>query len=112
MRQGPYELQLVTTGGDNNCNECVLQERDIHGMRIVTAEPGQSYHVKINIYRDHKGRFPSKYLRFGLYVDGIDVQYWKRIDLSNEKLLPSDPMEPVVSRFLGFKKNTTEMLSL
>jgi hypothetical protein len=105
MRQGPYELLLVGDG------EVTLDEYLFDGVPVAKAEPGQSYHVMVNVYRNESGRFPAKYLRFGLYIDGIDVQYWKRIDLSNEKLLPSDPKQPVCSRFWGFKKNLDSMLS-
>lgn len=105
MRQGPYEILLIGDG------EVTLNEYLIDGVPVVKAEPGQSYHVRVNVYRNESGKFPAKYLRFGLYIDGIDVQYWKRIDLSNEKLLPSDLKEPVCSRFWGFKKNLDSMLS-
>lgn len=106
MRLGPYEVYLVAD------NDQVLPEVEFEdGQTIASAEPGATYHVLVNIYRDASGKFPAKFLRFGLYVDGVDVQYWKRVDLSNEKLLPSHPALPVSSRFWGFKKNLTEMLS-
>jgi hypothetical protein len=47
----------------------------------------------------------------GLYVDGYDVQYWKRIDLSNNSILPSDRNSPVSSSFWGFKRDSTEIRS-
>jgi hypothetical protein len=106
MREGPYEIQLIGEDGR------LFPEIEFDdGQCIASAEPGKTYHVLVNVYRDIRGLFPAKYLRFGLYVDGVDVQYWKRIDLSNEKLLPSNPALPVSSRFWGFKKNLTEMLA-
>ena len=105
MREGPYELLLIGEG------DTAFEERDLNGLPCVRAEPNLEYHVQVNVYRDSSGRFPAKYIRFGLYVDGNDVQYWKRIDLSNEKLLPSDPSEPVRSRFWGFKKNVNDIRS-
>lgn len=105
MRQTTFELLIVGDNGDP------YQEHVIGGKACVQAEPGKVYHVKINIYRDQSGKFPAKYLRFGLYVDGYDVQYWKRIDLSNEKLLPTDLSEPVCSKFWGFKKNVNDIRS-
>ena len=105
MREGPYELLLIGEG------DTAFEERDLNGLPCVRAEPNLEYHVQVNVYRDSSGRFPAKYIRFGLYVDGNDVQYWKRIDLSNEKLLPSDPSEPIRSRFWGFKKNVNDIRS-
>lgn len=105
MRQGPYELLVL------NSDSVAYEERDLFGKPCVRAEPGREYHILVNVYRNNAGRFPAKYLRFGLFVDGIDVQYWKRLDLSDTDLLPTHPLEPVSSRFWGFKKNVNDIRS-
>lgn len=106
MRVGCYEILVL------NDMEVPFKE-DIVGDRVyVNAMPGQAYHVQINVYRNSlTGKFPAKYLRFGLYVDGLDVNYWKRLDLSNDDILPYDFKTPVSSNFWGFKKNTTDLVS-
>jgi len=105
MRQGQYEILILNSDGAG------YEERQMSGKTCVRAEPGKEYNVRINVYRDARGNFPAKYLRFGLFVDGVDVQYWKRIDLSDEELLPTNPLEPVSSRFWGFKKNVNDIRS-
>jgi hypothetical protein len=105
MREGQYEI-IVLDDRDRPLTEEVISDRS-----FVTAQPGSSYHVKINVYRNKSGQFPAKYLRLGLYVDGNDVQYWKRLDLSDEKTLPKDYSLPICSIFWGFKKNTSEIRS-
>lgn len=105
MRQGQYEILLLSDDGGG------YEERQLLGKTCVRAEPGKEYNVRINVYRDARGNFPAKYLRFGLFVDGVDVQYWKRIDLSDDALLPTNPLEPVSSRFWGFKKNVNDIRS-
>ena len=105
MRQGPYELLLLDS------ENVSYEERKLGDKPCIRAEPGKEYHVRINVYRNALGKFPAKYLRFGLYIDGVDVQYWKRIDLSDDSLLPSDPDAPVTSCFWGFKKNVNDIRS-
>lgn len=105
MRQGPYELLVLDS------NDVPYEERMLIDKPCIRAEPGKEYHVRINVYRNALGHFPAKYLRFGLYIDGVDVQYWKRIDLSDEALLPEDPAAPVTSCFWGFKKNVNDIRS-
>jgi hypothetical protein len=106
MRDGQYEILLL---GDN---DVPFREEYINGQWTVIASPGKSYHIRVNVYRDSvTGEWPHPYLRLGLFVDGADVQYWKRLDLSNEKLLPRDWFLPISSVFWGFKVNTTEIRS-
>lgn len=105
MRVGNFEVLLIA-------DSRVLQEVVIDGQTYVCSEPGKEYHVNIGVYRDQRtGKFPAKFLRFGLFIDGIDVQYWKRLDLSNEADLPRDYSVPVCSKFWGFKINVTELKS-
>lgn len=105
MRSGNYDVSLIV-------DSTVLEEMRIDGKTYVCSEPGKEYHVMISVYRDPVTKqFPCPYLRFGLYVDGIDVQYWKRLDLSNEGDLPADPKVPVIVKFWGFKQNVSELRS-
>lgn len=105
MREGNFEILVLDE------QEKLFSEEKIDTRVFITAKPHTSYHVKINVYRDNSGRFPAKYLRLGLFVDGHDVQYWKRLDLSDEKVLPKDISLPICSVFWGFKKNTSEIRS-
>jgi hypothetical protein len=126
MRQGLFEVQLMTE------DHRPFQESLIDNKTYFHAEPGTQYYVKINVYRDPiTKKFPAKYLRFGLYVDGVDVQYWKRLDLhilsNNEGFQGSSPpsssstpssssatsqqIQCVSSHFYGFKKNHEELRS-
>ncbi len=99
MRVGLYEVLLI---GDNNQ---AFEETWIGEQCYFHAIPDRHYHVKINIYRDpNTMEFPSPYLRFGLYIDGNDVQYWKRLDLSDASLLPKDDQEPRLIPFLWFQE--------
>ena len=77
----------------------------------AVAEPGEEYAVRVNVYRDMHGEFTPPRLRVGLYVDGVDVNYWKRIDLSCTNLLPRDTTSPVSATFWGFKKNANDIRS-
>jgi hypothetical protein len=106
MREGKYELVVGSTG-----NLLTLNERVINKKTYAIADAGEEYYVKVNIYRDQNGTFSPARLRVGLFVDGNDVQYWKRIDLSEESILPKDPNIPVSATFWGFKKNVTDMRS-
>lgn len=105
MRVGNFEV-LVIAGSR------VLEDVDIAGKAYVCSEPGLEYHVSVSVYRDPAtGMFPAKFLRIGLYVDGIDVQYWKRLDLSTEEDLPQDIRTPVCAKFWGFKTSESELRS-
>jgi hypothetical protein len=105
MREGNFEVSLVV-------GSKIVEEEMIDGKMYAYSEPGQEYHVNIAVFRDRRtGQFPAKFLRFGLYVDGIDVQYWKRLDLSQESELPTDPSVPLCVKFWGFKQNISELKS-
>ncbi len=92
-------------------NVHLLLEQNIDDKTYAVAEPGTEYTVKINIYRDNRGRFPVGNVRVGLFVDGVDVQYWKRIDLTDEALLLTDVKDPATALFFGFKENTSALRS-
>ena len=110
MREGKFELVAASTDKSFK-NLKPFEERFINGSVYAVAIPGQEYCVKVNIYRDQNGNFTPKRLRIGLYVDGNDVQYWKRIDLTKEHLLPTAANVPVSATFWGFKKNVSDIRS-
>jgi len=88
-----------------------MDERVVNGTNYFVAVPGEEYYLKVFVYRDSDGKFPFRYIRIAAYVDGMDVNYWKRLDMSNENVLPSDPMEPLSATFWGFKKSDSEIQS-
>eukprot|EP01031_Cornospumella_fuschlensis_P032139 gene32139-38875_t len=101
MRVGLYEILLMRENGE------VFKEETINGNTFAVAESGAEYHVEVRVYCDRLGRFPADFLRFGLYVDGVDVQYWKRLDLSKQH----GTFSPQPLKFWGFKKNVNELRS-
>lgn len=121
MRDGQYVVELVSLDDSR-----VYEEQTIGSKTYVVAEPGQEYYVRIKIYRDSQGKYPASYLRLGLYIDGYDVQYWKRVEFtdpfanSNSDSNSSNSSRnnnnihseiPVVSKFWGFKNNTSDIHS-
>ena len=110
MRDGKFEL-VVASVNDSFAGMRIISERCIGDHVYAVAVPGLEYCVKVNIYRDKNGLFTPPRLRIGLYVDGNDVQYWKRIDLTKVNLLPTAADEPVSATFWGFKKNVADIRS-
>jgi hypothetical protein len=110
MREGKFEL-IVASVNDSFAGLRIINERCIGDHVYAVAVPGLEYCVKVNIYRDKNGLFTPPRLRIGLYVDGNDVQYWKRIDLTKVSLLPTAADEPVSATFWGFKKNVADIRS-
>ena len=74
MRIGCYEV-IVTSENDVACEQVVVG--DDH---YVIANPGKEFCVRVIVHRNEQGEFPFPHFRVGLFVDGIDVNYWKRID--------------------------------
>lgn len=104
MREGCFEVLLVHGEGAHEVSfdEFILNNGHIY----ASCEPGLEYTVKVNIYRDPRtGRFPANCLRVGLYCDGMDVKYWKRLDMSNPDKLP----HYVTAKFMGFKKSSQDL---
>lgn len=100
MREGLYEVQLV------NVNDEPFREEEIDDKTYTHAAPGQEFTVKITVHRHPiTGEFPYACLRLGLFVDGYDVQYWKRMDFT---VTPAE-LDHVSAVFVGFKKNTADL---
>lgn len=106
MREGLFEVRLFLRA-DNT----PLEERVVKGTNYFVAVPGEEYYMKVFVYRNSEGKFPLQYIRIAAYVDGIDVNYWKRLDMSNEHVLPTDINEPLSATFWGFKKSDSEIQS-
>jgi hypothetical protein len=97
MREGLFEMQLLSADGTP------FEEKE----GFVLASPGLEYSVRILLHRDHStSKFPLRRskIKIGLYVDGVDVQYWKRLDLS---AVESD--RPAEVQFWGFKQKTDDL---
>ena len=102
-KSGCFEVILIRGEG---AHESVIEERTVGGNVYAIAQPDLEYSVKINIYKDRKTKqFPVPYLRIGLYCDGVDVNYWKRVDLSEPTTLP----EYVSAKFQGFQRTTEDI---
>jgi len=80
MRIDCYEAFLVDSEGSR------IEEIAIQSDYYAIATPNQEYKVRIRLHRDMDDRFPCGMIRIGLFVDGIDVNYWKRIDSRNEEI--------------------------
>lgn len=103
MRDGMFEVLLISEGKP-------LDTVEIQGQLYVCAVPGREYSVKVNIYPLHTGAFAFKYLRLGLFIDGVDVNYWKRVDFTTLNASRTED-EPIAVFFYGFSKSQTEMTS-
>jgi hypothetical protein len=97
MREGIYEVVVLRADG-SRCEEQV-----VGGRTHVIAEPGQEFVVRVMVHKDAAGRFDHDMYRVGLYVDGHDVNYWKRIDTSATR------ENYAATSFYGFKKNVQEL---
>lgn len=108
MRVNCYELLLVDEYDNNICDEVIINHQ--HYARI-NYKSNLEFIVKVNVYKDMKtNQYPCKYIRVGLYIDGIDVAYWKRIDTTADNTI-SLSCNYITARFLGFKKNVNDIRS-
>lgn len=64
------------------------------------------YFVRIFVHRLENGRWPCQFLRVGLFVDSLDVQYWKRLDFTDPEM---QSKESVSATFWGFKQDSTKL---
>jgi hypothetical protein len=102
MRVGPFEVFVIDQDGHR------LEETLIDNKQYAVASPGKEYIIKVQVYKNiETNSFPAENMRVGLYVDGQDVQYWKRLDTS---LLPKES-NCVNSIFHGYKKGKDDLRS-
>lgn len=114
MREGPFELKILLLSSTNNTglensginDTIVAEEFDINDQRYAKVEGGKAFAVQVIIHKTRKNGFWFKniqecppHLRIGLYVDGVDVQYWKRLDAQESTA------STMSSLFWGFKDN-------
>jgi hypothetical protein len=105
MREGCYEVVLVDQDGHK------LDEVVINDQFYVVALPGKEYVIKIIVHEDINHSYPAENLRVGLYVDGVDVQYWKRLDLSLISEKGGNATSSVHTIFHGYKKSSNDLRS-
>lgn len=99
MREGLYEVELIDIDGRP------ILETAVDGKTYAHAVPGREFSVRITVHRNPQtNRFPFDYLRLGLFIDGHDVNYWKRMDLT-----ASGGQKMVSAAFQGWKKNTVDL---
>ena len=99
MREGLYEVELIDNDGRP------FLETAVDGKTYAHAVPGSEFSVRITVHRNPQtNRFPFDYLRLGLFIDGHDVNYWKRMDLT-----ASGGQKMVSAAFQGWKKNTVDL---
>ena len=75
MRDGPFEVIL-----QNNLSKQPFEESE----GFVLGHVGEEYHIRVIVHRDPTTKdfpFEQKTIKVGLYVDNIDVQYWKRLGM-------------------------------
>eukprot|EP01041_Mallomonas_annulata_P011289 gene11289-23623_t len=101
MKFGNYDILLL-----DNSRNISFPERTVAGKEYVVADPGREYSVNVIVRRDKESKlFPTRLLKIGLYVDGQDVNYWKRLALTN----PDEQSAATI--FWGFKTNSTDIRS-
>ncbi len=96
MRDGLIEVLL-----QRNKSGEPLEEKE----GFVLGDAGDEYHVRVVVHRDSETKnFPFKHnaVKVGLYIDNVDVQYWKRLDLRCD----FDATEVI---FWGFKQSRSEI---
>ena len=100
MREGLYEVELVDAGG-----QVAFPEASVDGKTYAQAAPGHEFSVRVTVHRNPvTDMFPFQYLRLGLFIDGHDVNYWKRMDLT-----ATTGQKSVSASFQGWKKNTMDL---
>lgn len=78
MREGNFEVLVY-----NAQTQTLFPEKIIDAIHYVITNPGDEYYVQISVHRqDLNSKWDYKYIRVGLYVDGFDVAYWKRLDFT------------------------------
>jgi hypothetical protein len=74
-------------------------------MTYAVAEPDNEYIVKVIVHRNSLNKFIADHIRIGIYVDGTDCNYWKRIDTDSVKATDS----ATCTTFKGFKIGAEDM---
>jgi len=102
MREGLYQVELIDSTQPVGRP---FPETTVDDKTYAHAIPGHEFSVRITVHRNPlTNTFPFEYLRVGLFIDGHDVNYWKRMDLT---AAPGQKM--VSASFQGWKKNTSDL---
>ena len=65
----------------------------------------------MNVHRDDiSGEWPSEFMRIGCFVDGMDVNYWKRLDCT-EQAVTDTWVDVLFTQFWGFKTGASSVRS-
>ena len=96
MRVGQFEIAL-------KMGDATLPETQIGKHTYAQAESGGEYVVRVQVYRNDQGTFPAHHMRIGVYVDGQDVQYWKRLDTT------ATSTDSISCLFHGFKRGNDDL---
>lgn len=99
MRDGQFEV-ILCNRDEIDINEMIIDEKN-----YAIAKESDEYYVKVNIWRDNSGGFPCENIRIGLFIDGKDVNYWKRLDFKDV----DNDSKYLCAKFWGFKKNAQEL---
>jgi hypothetical protein len=101
MRFGSVTVKLKS-------DQCELEEVLVKGKNFVVAKPGKEYTIHVTFHREGDGFFSlfknTGLVRVGVYVDGVDAGYWKRLDLNAQNTNSSASVT-----FYGFKMNTSDI---
>jgi hypothetical protein len=105
MRERWVEVLMLSAGADSSKPYPEEEVPAGSGHTYTVVCPDDEYCVAVNIYRNRAGDFPAPLMRVGLYVDGHDVNYWKRVDA----LCVTKEAAYVTAMFWGFKKSGNDL---
>lgn len=102
MKDGLFEVVAYLTKDESR-----LQEVELDGKWYFVAVPNEEYCVKVNIHKDtRRNCWPANYLRIGLCVDSVDVNYWKRLDLTEPMF---ETVNVASASFWGFQSGVNSI---
>lgn len=102
MREGDFEVVLQLLNDERGIEVVTLDEKQIGKKTYAVAEPDNEYIVKVTVHRNALQNFAAKHIRIGVYIDGVDCNYWKRIDTDNVKA-------SACTTFKGYKTGANEL---
>ena len=96
-------LQIRQNDSSGGESFVTLDERNIDQVTYAVAEPDKEYIVKVIVHRNRHNLFVAKHIRIGIYVDGVDCNYWKRLDTD------STTTAATFTTFKGFKVGAEDL---
>ena len=98
------DVQMMSTQGRGVMKE--LLEREVDGKTYTVVPPGVGeYAVRVQFKKGPDGAWPYDKVKIGCYVDGHDVNYWKRMDFGAMK----KDQASAAAFFLGFRRAGSEI---